>query len=172
MQNLKNRVESQSQTISSLKADNSEVQDDLRKAVEDVDTLTAMVDKKESTIASLEQENSDLQDNVEAKVAKINELDEKLRDREENIASLNEKVNELENQYASVKEKRNKYARMLSRLSERGIRIPAEDVKAVDGEVIKYDSDSNLVIINKGSELPVHHLSKRRLRRPCRGLQG
>jgi hypothetical protein len=41
---------------------------------------------------------------------------------------------------------------MLSRLSEKGIRVPAEDIKAVDGEIIKYDSDSDLVIINKGSE--------------------
>jgi len=152
VQNLKNRVESQSQTISSLKSDNSETQDDLRKAVEDVDTLTAMVDKKESTIVSLEQENSELQDNVEAKVAKINELDAKLRDHEEEIASLNEELSQLEKKHASVKEKRNQYARMLSRLSERGVRIPAEDVKAVDGEIIKYDKDSNLVIINKGSE--------------------
>ncbi|MEF8787828.1 MAG: hypothetical protein V5A84_02045, partial [Planctomycetota bacterium] len=152
VQSLKNQVESQSETISSLKADNSELQDDMRKAMEDVDTLTAMVDKKESTIASLEQENTELQDTVEAKVSQINELDSKLRSREEEIASLNEDLNQLEENYASVDEKRNKYARMLSRLSERGIRIPAEDVKAVDGEVIKYEKKSDLVIINKGKD--------------------
>ena len=152
IQSLKNRVESQSETISSLKADNSELQDDLRTAMDDVSTLTAMVDKKESTIASLEQENTELQDTVEAKVSQINELDSKLRSREEEIASLNEDLNQLEEKYASVDEKRNKYARMLSRLSERGIRIPAEDVKAVDGEVIKYEKKSDLVIINKGKD--------------------
>jgi len=152
IQSLKNRVESQSETISSLKADNSELQDDLRTAMDDVSTLTAMVDKKESTIASMEQENSELQDTVEAKVSRINDLDSTLREREDKIASLNEELSNLQDEYASVQESRDKYARMLSRLSQRGIRIPAEDVKAVDGEVIKYDAESDLVIINKGKD--------------------
>lgn len=152
LQSLKNEVQSQANTISSLKSEGSSLRDDMRKAQENVDTLTAMVDKKESTIASLEEENSELQENVNDKVARINELDETVREKKDKITSLQEDLSQLEEDYASLQKKKQRYARMLSRLSKRGVRIPAEEVKAVDGEIIKYEEKSRLVIINKGKK--------------------
>ena len=149
---LQDQVESQSSAVADLKSEKSSLQDDLRKALEDVDTLTALSDKKEKMISELESENSNLQETVQEKVAKINELDNTIRGKDDKIASLNEDLQNLQDKYAATQDQKDKYASMLSRLSEKGIRVPAEDIKAVDGEIIKFDSGSDLVIINKGSE--------------------
>ena len=110
------------------------------------------ISEKEKVIATLESKNDELAQTTSDQAQQIRKLDGQLADKTKQVRQLQDVRDSQEKQIAQLNNKIDFYESMESRLAQRGIHLPAEDVKGVDGQVIKTDPEYDLVIINKGEE--------------------
>jgi len=149
---LKTETENQSQQIADLERRLSEANTDVRKLSVATDKLTDTITAKEEVIATLDNKNEQLAQTTSEQADKISQLDSQLADKTQQVQELQDIRQSQEKQIAQLEEKVQFYENMESRLAQRGIHLPAEDVKGVDGQIIKVDPEYDLVVINKGKE--------------------
>lgn len=149
---MKSEVQSQSLQITELEKDLSEQKARADRLSVATTKMEERIEEKEGVIATLEDKNDKLVQTTNEQAEKISNLDTQLADATDQIRNLQGVKQKQEKQIAQLEEKVQFYENMESRLAKRGIHLPAEDVKGVDGQVIKTDPEYDLVVINKGKE--------------------
>lgn len=149
---LQRKTDNQSQQITEFERKLEAAETDVRKLSVATDKLTDTIKAKEQLIATLESKKDQLTQTTTRQADRISKLDSQLADKTDQVRQLTELKNQHEQEIADLGDKIDHYEAMLSRLAQRGVHVPAEDIKAVDGKVIKTYADTDLVVINKGEE--------------------
>jgi len=147
---LKDQVESQEGEITQLKAEDSRLRDDVNSLAASLKDVKALIEQKEALIAQLGVQNKDLAGKLHERLALINKLDETVAAQKAKVEELTAALEDLRTDYASLKEEKNEYQTMVTRLSEQGYRLPGEAITGVDAKIINVDMQYGLVVLNRG----------------------
>jgi hypothetical protein len=77
-------------------------------------------------------------------------LHQDLGAKEEAVKTLTKDVAEWKEKYSAVLKDKDDLSAIVARLSEMGVRIPAEEVLPIDAKISRVDNEYGLVIINRG----------------------
>jgi len=138
--------------IKRLESDNAVLKDDKRRFGVSFAQLSDTIKEQRKSIESLEAKNAELTATLGEKLATINERDRTVAALKEEVKGLGESLAKLKTELASVKQDRDQYEGIVSRMSELGFWLPPEHVKAIDAKVIRADPEYGLVIMDKGGE--------------------
>ena len=149
---LKTELESQESEIAELKTEDSRLRDDVNSLAASLKDVKALIEQKEALIARLGEQNKDLAGKLDERLTLINKLDETVAAQKAKVEGLTAALEDLRTDYASLKEEKNEYQTMVTRLSEAGYRLPGEAITGVDAKIVNVDMQYGLVVLNRGDE--------------------
>ena len=156
---LEGKIGAQEEAISNLKdeitalaTEKSKLSDQVSQMAVTVEKLGEVNESKEKQIEERRKELAGLREELNTKVAELTDSAAQTKDQQGQIDELKGTIDGLQKKTESIKEDRDQLSLIISELIDMGVHIPGQDVTAVDGNVVRVDSELGLAVINRGRQ--------------------
>lgn len=149
---LKTEETKLNEQIKDVEAEKLKLHENARNLAAVLDKQQDIIKAKEGEISKLRTIGADLTKRLNEHQKKIGDMNATILAKEEKIKQLLASVQEWKSKHLLARKERDSLHAIVERLSALDIRVPLDDVKAVDAKVARVDREHGAIVINKGKQ--------------------